>query len=202
MENTTDAKKDIKKAENIIIKRKQSEAKEIHMLLKKYKKLIGTYYKRATFKEPCMILMRRTGKAKFYENVTQGDFKFEHSDGKERIIWIDTRFLQTMEYGKDDFKFYLCHEDNSTPLPEQPIITSELMMIAHEKALQDIHNWQAKEIKARGEFWFKIGLGIAIIVGAIALLLMFKPDLIETLMGQKTVQTAVNTTINATQTIR
>lgn len=61
-----------------------SNATQRKTVFKKYKQLIGSYLETANFKEPIALLMRRTRKVDFYENVTQGEFEFDHSDGTQK----------------------------------------------------------------------------------------------------------------------
>ena len=155
----------------------QSRARRIRLLLKKRKGLIGTYQDTKDFEEPCLLLMRRSRKVEFYEKATQGKFIFEHSDGQERAIELNPQFIHTFDYGKRDFRGYVCHEDYPTPLPDIPVVSAEMYQLGIEKTLNDIKKWKAEEMKGIGEMWFKIRLGIAIVIGVLALAKMLVPSL-------------------------
>ena len=45
--------------------------------------------------------MRRV---EFYEDATHGEYAFNHSDGRKRVITLDPTFLHTFDYGKRTFK--------------------------------------------------------------------------------------------------
>jgi hypothetical protein len=143
----------------------ESKAKKRKIIFKKYKKLFRSYFETANFEEPVMILMRRTGKAEFFEKATAGEFKFTHSDGEERNIILTPRFMQTFEYGKNQFKGFVCHEDFPMPLPEDPVLTTEMMGIIIEKTLNDMKKWKTEEWKAKTNFYWKVIIGIAILAG-------------------------------------
>lgn len=154
----------------------KTEAKRIKTLFKKHKGLIKDHQKTANFKEPILILMRRGNKAEFYEKANTGEFTFEHSDGTTRHILINQKNLQTFDYGQKTFRGYICHEDTPIPLPEEPIVTSELLNIAINKTLNDIKKWKAEETKAKGELIWKAGLAIAVIILAYAMYTLLKPE--------------------------
>ena len=177
------------------INEKQSRAKKIKILLKSYDKRMGSYLEMANFKEPVMFLMRNTRKTEFFDDVTTGWFQFEHTDGSSRRIKISPEFLQTFDYGKNTFKGYICHEDYPTPLPEKPVVTAEQFQWAIDKTQQDLLNHKAKEYDARGNMWYKIAIGIAIIIGVIAFAKLLVPDLFSFGGGAKQVaQTIVENT--------
>jgi hypothetical protein len=155
---------------------KESKAEYRKSLFKKYNALFSTYRDTADFKEPILILMRRTQKAEFFENATQGEFQYDHSDGTKRTILLTTRQLQTFEYGKKQFKGYVCHEDIPTPLPTEPEITVESVGIAIDKTLNDIKKWKSEEARATGDMYFKIALGICAIGGLYILYRMLIPQ--------------------------
>lgn len=177
---------------------KLSDATQRKTIFKKYKQLIGSYLETANFKEPIALLMRRSRKVDFYENVTQGEFEFEHSDGTQKRIMIKTQFQQDFDYGKKTFKGYILHEDYPTPLPEDPIITNEMISIAIDKTLNDIKKWKAEEIKAQTNFWKTILWGIAIL-GIVYIL--YKLLIVPPSTPQQIAQAIINITQNQTETI-
>lgn len=155
---------------------KSSDAKQIKMLFKKHKQLFWSYYKTANFKDPIIQLMRRTGKIDFYEKATKGRFEFKHTDGSDRFIILDTAKKYKFDYGTKEFTGYICHEDSALPLPEDPLLTSELFTIAQEKTLNDVKKWKAEELKAKALNIKAIGTVIAIAGGMYILYVMLKPN--------------------------
>lgn len=151
--------------------KKKLEDKRIDILLKKYKGIKGKL-DTARFKEPVVFMIRRTGKVEFFEGITQGTWYFQHSDGDERFIMIDVSFQKTFEYGEKVFRGYICSEDHPTPLPDNPITTTEQMNIAIEKVLNDLKEWKAKELVAKGKMFWYIAIGIGIVICAIILFKM------------------------------
>ena len=146
------------------IQEKQSKARRIKLLLKKYDKTFKAHMEMSNFKEPVVFLMKRNRKVEFYENATQGSFKFERTDGREGNIELAPEFLHTFDYGKRTFKGYLCHEDYLTPLPESPVIMADMFNIAQEKTLHDVRKWKKDEQAGIGLKWKQILIGIAILV--------------------------------------
>jgi hypothetical protein len=190
MDDTEKTKKEIKK----------SKALARNTLFKKKKALFKDYYDTADFKEPILILMRKTQNAEFFENATKGDFEYDHSDGTTRRIFLNTKYIQTFPYGKKVFKGYICHEDNPLPLPAEPEITAETVGLAIDKTLNDIKKWKADEFRAKGEFYWKIALGI-VAIGAMYILyklvIVPSPDPIVAPIAQIVKNTSVEV-LNAT----
>lgn len=176
------------------IKEKQSKAKRIKILLKNYQGRFKSYQEMANFKEPVMMLIRNSRKVEFYDDVTSGWFEFIHSDGSGRRIKLSPEFLQTFDYGKRIFKGYICHEDYPTPLPEKPVVTAEQFQWAIDKTQNDLQNWRSKELTAKGIMWYKIIIGVAILIGVIGFVKLIVPDFnIFGMFGSKeTVTTVVN----------
>lgn len=165
----------IKTGKNIIAEN-QSRAKRIKILLKNYDGRFKSYQDLANFKEPVLFLMRNNRKVEFHDNATQGKFLFTHTDGKERSIELSPQFMHTFDYGKKTFKGYVCHEDYPTPLPEVPVITGDIFGMAIDKTLNDMKKWKAEETRAIGDMWMKIGIGIAIVIGAFAVFKLLFPS--------------------------
>jgi len=175
----------------------QSKAKRIKVLLKNYDGRFKSYQEMSNFQEPVMFLMRNTRKTEFYDNATTGYFEFIHTDGRTRRIKLSPEFLQTFDYGKKTFKGYICHEDYPTPLPEKPLVTAEQFQWAIDKTQQDLTNYKAKELTARGDMWWKILLGVGAVILAFALAKMLVPNLFGG-GGEKAVVDIVQ---NATQAV-
>jgi hypothetical protein len=153
----------------------KSRAQKIKVLLKKYKKWSGEYYDTKDFKEPALLLLRRTNRVEFFEDATQGEFYFEHSDGSQRMLLLNPRYQQTFDYGKKTFRGYICHEDQPLPYPTNVELTSELVTLSHEKTLNTLKEWKAKEIKAKGDLVWKIGGAIAMCILAYAMYKLMVP---------------------------
>ena len=135
------------------VKTMQTKAKRIKILLKQHKGLWGKHQELAEFEEPVLMLMRNNRKIEWYDKATQGKFLYTHTDGKERAIELSPQFLHTFDYGKREFKGYICHEDYPTPLPEIPIVTGEMYQMGIEKTLNDMKKWKADEARALGDMW-------------------------------------------------
>lgn len=154
----------------------EEEIKRIRTLLKKHKKFMGSRKKLAKFKQPVVLLMRRGNTVEFFENAKKNEFEFEHSDGHTRSIILNPAHQKSFDYGADTFSGYILHEDIPVPLPEQPLITTEMVGILVEKTLADIRKWKAEEWKARGKFIWYIAGGIALIILAYAMYGLFMPQ--------------------------
>lgn len=175
----------------------QTKAEKRRTLFKKYQKLFFAHQETAEFKEPILILMRRNNKAEFFENATQGEFTYQHSDGQERKIILTPKNMQTFDYGKKSFKGYICHEDYPLPLPEDPILTVETIQIVIDKALNDLKKWKAEEQRAFGEMIFKILAGLALIAAIFVLYKMLVPEPPTQIIINGLNQT-INNTLNTT----
>lgn len=160
------------------------------ILFTKAKGILGKYNKMVDFNEPILQLIRRSGSVEWKDGVNKSIFEFTHSDGSIRKILLDIKDLKTFKYGKRKFSGYICHEDFPTPLPGDPIVTSEMIGIAIDKTLNDIAKWKSEVLKARGDMVWKIGLAVAVVIGAIALYMMLVP---------KDPGTAVASAVNVTK---
>lgn len=177
------------------------QQKQIKTLIKRTQGIIKDKENLAKFEEPVLWLIRRTGKVEYYPGIKTSQFEFEHSDGQNRILIIGPPLLH-FDYGKDTFSGYICHEDYPTPLPSDPLITTELVTILIDKTLNDMKKWKAEEWKAKGKFvWYILG-GIAVIILAYAVLKMFSPPTIaatkeavkQVIQNMTTIQTTTQTT--------
>lgn len=154
---------------------RQSQATRIKNLFTKHKKWLKTTYECAEFEEPIMFLERRNGEVQWYEKATAGLFSFDHSDGSKRFLVLVPNKQKKFGFGNKRFRGYYCHEDYPLPLPQDPYLTTEQLNIIVEKSLNDINKWKATEYKAKGEMWKKIGIGIALVIGALALYAILAP---------------------------
>lgn len=159
------------------LKKEQSKAQKIKILLKKYDGRFKSYMEMSSFEEPVVFLLRNNRRAEFYEKATSGKFIFIHTDGKERSIDLSPQFLHTFDYGKRNFKGYVCHEDFPTPLPEIPVVTGEMYQMGIEKTLNDFKKWKADETRAIGDMWWKILLGLGAVILAIGAVKLLVPSL-------------------------
>lgn len=169
----------------------KSEAERRNILYKKYNKILGQQKDLAEFKEPIAILLRRTGKAEFFENVTKGKFEFRHTDGRDRFIMIDPKQIHTFPYGKKSYKGYILHEDFPVPLPDDPVLTTEQVGQAMEATALAMEKWKSKEISEKTKMIRMIIIGIGVIGAIILLYTIFKPDPIPTQIIVQNVTQAV-----------
>lgn len=175
---------------------RRSKAKKAEVLFKKHKGLIKEYYRFVPFDEPIMIFIRRTGKAEWHEKVTLGQYNFTHSNGEQRYIIIDRNQIE-FKVGDKKFKGYICHEDHPFPLPEEPLLTTEMFDITIDKTLHDRKDWETKLTREKGKLIWTIAISIAIIIAAYAVFRMVVPAQ-ET---QIVTQAALDTVMNATKTM-
>lgn len=176
---------------------KEIQVKQRKLLFKKTKNLLRAHISLVEFDEPVGILLRRNRRAEFYEGLKKGKFSFRHSDGTERFIMLDPRYLQIMPYGMKSTGMagYIMHEDFPTPIPEDPVLTIEQSGEALEKVMNDVRDLRAKEYRAKGEMWWKILLGVAIL-GAVYVLYGMLVD-----KGAPPVQVTVPVVQNITATV-
>lgn len=153
----------------------QQQAEYLNMLLRKQKKLFGSYIELGEFEEPIAILMRRGGTSEFLQNVKDKELRIMHSDGEERKIFLTEKRLISFPHGNKRIKGYILHEDFPTPLPEDPLLTTEETGIALDKTAYDLKKWKADELKQKGKLiWYLLG-GVAVIILAYAMYVMLKP---------------------------
>lgn len=146
---------------------KASQAARIKNLFTKHKEWFSRTYKTAPFEEPVLFFERRSGDVEFYEKATQGIFTYTHSDGSIRFVVLVPKFKKKFGFANKSFTGYYCHEDHPLPFPQDPYMTAEQMNILVEKSLNDIQKLKAQEISAKSDFFWKICLGIALIIGVI-----------------------------------
>lgn len=156
----------------------ESNAKRIGELLKKKKKLIRERESTVEFKEPCAILIRRTGKGEWMEDCTKGKLEIEHSDGTERYLYLEPNGLVTLPYGDKGIRMYILHEDYPLPLniASEPIITSETLTQIIQKTIHDLQELQAKKYGAIGDMIWKIGLAAGVVILAYAVYTILRPE--------------------------
>lgn len=147
----------------------------IKALFQKKKIFLKDFQKLAGFEEPIVILMRGNGRVEFFEKCKK-EFVFDHTNGKEMTIYLN-RNLLTFDYGRTEFKGYICHEDNPFPLPEDPVVTTELLKILTEKIILDKNDLDAKKKAMLGDMFLKIGLGIGAMLLAGAVAYMLAPEM-------------------------
>lgn len=145
----------------------RSRASRVRMLLKKNEGIFKDKQALTEFKEPVAMLRRRGGGTEIYEDASKGVFKFKHSDGKDREIYLEPSLMGYMDYGKRKFKYYWLHEDSPMPIPENPTLMAEALNMLIEKSLMDMQklNEKREEIKLKT---MKV-----LIWGAIGLILLF-----------------------------
>lgn len=176
----------------------ESKAKRIRTLFTKQKKLLGHYYKAVEIKPPFLELMRNNGDVEFYEEATKGKFKFTHSSGEEREIYLIPSRQVRKTYLDKDMKGYICHEDNPLPLPTDPILTIETLELVVDKTLNDVRKWKAEEYEAKGDFvksfvWIIVAVGIIYIL--YKLIVPQAPDPIPPSQAVETTAQIINATI-------
>lgn len=151
------------------------QKKRLETLILKKKATLGTIQGLTNFKEPVGFLIRRNREIEFYENLTGDRFNYEHSNGEERYIELSINQLEFPYAGKK-VRTYIMQEDNRYPLPNQPILEAERIEIAIEKVSNDFKKWSAKEWEAKGDYWWKIALGIAVVIGVYVLAKLVLPS--------------------------
>lgn len=155
---------------------KREHNKRIKTLLKKHKKLIGSILEPAKFEEPIALLKRQSGNVEFYEKIKGDKFVFTHSNKKQRFISLDKKYLCRFDYGKHQFLGYILDENYPIPITEKdPLIPVEEMGIVLDKTLHDRNKWEADVVKQKGNMYWKILIGLAILAIAAALAYQMVP---------------------------
>lgn len=150
---------------NISGKIRKSKAQRIDSLFKVYKTLLKRKKKLVELKQPVMFLQRENMKDELYENVTKGRFEFQGSDGKQRFITIDPSRMRTLPFGNDILRYYVAHERYPLPLPNERNFTNMQFYKGIDDTLSAKKEWEAKKFTALGNMWWKIMMGIAVLVG-------------------------------------
>lgn len=164
----------------------QEREDRLRTLFKKEKKLLWEAQRLALFKEPILILLRRSGIAEFYEGIDGSTYEYTHSSGEKRYFILKGG-LYTFDYANKGFRAYICHEDHPLPLPEDPILTSEQFAMAIDKAIHDHESYKSKKLSDKGEMWLKILKGVGLVL---AIYLGYK-FLLAWFVGEPTVVTQV-----------
>ncbi len=164
-------------------KEPKSRAKRIRMLLKKNRRIFGNKQVITDFTEPILMLIRRGRAVEFHEDASKGTFRFKHSDGKEREIYLEPSSQVSFDYGKRKFKGYICHEDYPLPLPENPLVTVETVNMIVEKSMMD-----TKKLDERKELLKIKTLKVLIwaVVGGVILYILYKAHLFDRLVTMLT----------------
>jgi hypothetical protein len=153
-----------------------SKAQLIKSALHMHKSLLKKKQFLTDFKEPVAFLMRRNHNIEFYENASSGYFYFKHTDGDKRNILLTPNRMHSFPYAGRKVRCYILHEDFPLPLPEDPIVSSELITISQQKTMQDFNKYKLKEAQLKQgniKAWF---IGIAVVIGAIALAAVLIPQ--------------------------
>lgn len=153
-----------------------SQARKIQQLIQIHKGLIKRKQKLADFKEPVLFLIRRNQTIDFFESATKGTFVFKHTDGDIRKIDVTPSKLMSFPFADRKVRCYICHEDFPLPLPEEPLVSSELVRISQEKSMHDINKYKLEELKTQQGNWKVIGWVIGGVALAIALAIVVVPD--------------------------
>lgn len=156
--------------ELIIEDEKKSQATRIKNVMVKYKGWRKARYETTNFQDPVLFFIRRSGETEIYENATSGNFNYIHSDGSRRFINIIPSKQLKMGFADRKIKYYWCHEDFPFPLPESPEITTQQVNDIIEKSQADIRKWETQQLRAKGDYWWKIGGAIAIIIAVAGLI--------------------------------
>lgn len=156
--------------------KRESQAKRVRELIKKQKGLLKAKQKLAEFKEPVALLIRRSGETEFYESVSKGQFPIVHTDGDSRNIEIVPSRQLTFPYADRRVRLYILHEDYPVPLPDDPSVTSELISLSQKKVMQDIDKYKMKADMMKTKNIFTIFIGVALVIGAIGLVLLLTPQ--------------------------
>lgn len=212
--NKSRKKREIRKVRDLDGKEVDEQVKRIKMLIRKRKEKFKELEEIVTLKEPVLQLMRRDGVIEIYEGMTEGEYEYVHSDGEPRIMLFRRAKQFTLTYGRDVCKCYIAHEDEITPYPVDPIVTSEEFTHIILKTRDDVDKYKAAEIEAQGMKWQNILIGLAILGIVLVVIYMmvgkdfFGPEaaqraaeIAEAKAREAAAQAAINATINTTGTI-
>ena len=154
-------------------------------IIKKSRRGLRTLRDVVPLKEPVVILMRRSSEIEVYEGEKKRNFDYKHSDGDERHIILNPKYIYNFKYGRGNFKAYVCHEDHPFPLPEDPIISTDMLHTTLNKVLHDEREWEVKEKKERTKLVKTVLGGLAILaVIAVLYFAVLKPDVGATIIRE------------------
>lgn len=153
-----------------------TDQKKLDILFKKYQKGMFNYYELKDFKEPLILLTRKTGKTDFLENIKENPFEYTHTDGTTRTIKLIKPYL--LNYGKKKVNYYLCDEDLPFSLPHG--YTPTLLAEQHKQAIDTVSHvyqkWQAKLEEAKSIKWQYLVYAIAILIVGYIVYILVRPE--------------------------
>lgn len=183
----------------------EATAKKLKYLLKKQKKVLRARKKLVPFKEPTAMLIRNDGTTEFYEDVRGREWSITHSDGTERIIFLNPAGQTTINYGDTPFKCYICHEDRPVAVPMwiDDRSTGEEIKQAFDKLSAELEKLKRKATSIWAGNIKQIAIGIAIIIAAIALFSVMTDKSVADVLGfgQQAAQAASTAVQNSTTTL-
>lgn len=151
------------------------------------------------FKKPLLLLIRNTREVQFYENATEGKFRFVHTNGDIVERQLLTQKLLRFTYrkegkekdiGKYSFNGYILNEDAMFPEPQEIEIDAERVKFIFDKSLTDTKVFEARLKRIEMEGWqgllLVIAVGIAIIVGINWMTKGGVVQIINTILGRDT----------------
>jgi len=177
------------------IKETYSRASKIKTLIKKNKGIFKDKESMVSFKEPVLMLMRRSRNVEIFEDASKGKFIFKHSDGKNREIYLEPSSQVSMDYARRKVRMYWCHEDFPLPLPENPLLTAETVNMIVEQSMIDTKRLDERNAEIRMKNVKMFLMMLFGIIGAI-ILWKFAPDILRFIgIGSKEVVNQATTTI-------
>lgn len=194
----------LERIKNFKVKEKEllndQEQKRLHILLKKEKHVLRKYLTLTNFKQPVLFLIRNE-RVEFYEDI-RGDRFQVPDDDKGRVIRLGTNLLD-FEYGKNTFKGYICNIEEAFPLPQKPMVYSELMELIIRKIITNYKNLESSGDNLRKTLWT---LFFMVLLGAIAYYWLIAPKIspgaINAIAANATnITTTVVQTVKANATI-
>lgn len=164
-------------------KEPKSRAKRVRMLLKVNRGLFKDKEAITDFKEPVVMLIRRSRAVEIYQDASKGNFVFKHSDGYTREIYLEPSYQLSFDYGKKKFKGYICYEDNPLPLPENPLVSVGTINDVVEKSNLDIKRLNNKTTNLKIKAWWKVGMFVLLLL---ILLILWRTHSFEKIIGMIT----------------
>lgn len=128
------------------------------------KKITGDAVIKEELAEPLLFLMRNDGYMDVIEGVQPGTFTLGDGD-VEKSIQLTPEKQTSLRYGDNYYKCWVAHEDCATPFPQDPIHLAEQF----HKIVQKLRmNWRDRDEatlwKAKGGFWFKVLIGLGLLI--------------------------------------